>query len=431
MGSTRLDVKDFVTKYTPHELPFVPGRTLVHVAGGVFGRDELENLIEVTIGQHYTAGRWHSALESTLARWFGVPTCLLVNSGSSANLLAIAALMSPELGANRLRRGDEVVTAACGFPTTVAPLVQLGLTPVFVDVAPPNYNVTPEAIEAAVTPRTRAVVLAHTLGFPFDVRTIHEVCKRHGLYLVEDNCDAVGALVGGKLTGTFGDVATLSFYPAHHMTTGEGGALLTSNPRIAKAAASLRDWGRDCYCMPGHDNTCGKRFSQAHGTLPPGYDHKYVYSHLGFNLKMTEMQAAIGVAQAAKLQEFIRVRRENWNFYRENLAPLGEHTFTFSANPPETRPSPFGFLLTLREDAKLRRDDVVRALESRRIQTRALFAGNILRHPAMNGVPHRVAGDLAWSDTAMQRAFWVGVYPGVTPEQREYVVRSLFDICTE
>ena len=358
-----------------------------------------------------------------------------VNSGSSANLLAFTALTSPSLGERALKDGDEVITVAAGFPTTIAPILQSGLVPVFVDVELPGYNVDVGLLEQALSPRTGAVILAHTLGNPFDVDAVKAFCDRHGLWLVEDNCDAAGALWRGRKTATFGDLATLSFYPPHHMTTGEGGAVLTSDDTLMRAVESLRDWGRDCWCAPGKDNTCKKRFDWQLGDLPAGYDHKYAYSHVGYNLKMTDMQAAVGVAQLAKLDGFVEARRTNWAFFRRELADLGD-VFVLPEPTPGADPSWFGFLLTVREGAPFRRDDVVAQLEARKIQTRMLFAGNVVRQPAFVDLartahedgrppPFRVAGSLTNADAIMNRAFWVGVYPGLTEEMRGYVAGEI------
>lgn len=422
---------------------FEPGKTHIPATAPTYGPEEIANAIEAALEFRPAAGRWAARLEKALSDFFfgeGHGTARLTNSGSSANLLAVAALMSPELGGARLKPGDEVITVAAGFPTTIAPIVQLGLVPVFVDVTPPTYNVDATQLTRAVSERTRAVMLAHTLGFPFNVEAVGGFCQRNGLYLIEDNCDAVGAAFRLRSsgyfrnTGTFGDLATLSFYPAHHMTTGEGGAVLmrmspqdASDERLVKIVTSLRDWGRDCYCAPGRENTCGKRFAQQHGGLPFGYDHKYVYSHLGFNLKMTDMQAAIGCAQVAKLRDFIDARRRNWEFYRRELQLPG---LTLADASPHAHASPFGFLITV--DAltcKLSRDALVRALEAKRIGTRPLFAGNILRQPAMKNVKHVLPfGLLEETDRAMLNAFWIGVGPWLTEEMREYVVAAFHEV---
>jgi CDP-6-deoxy-D-xylo-4-hexulose-3-dehydrase len=417
------------------EREFVPGKSAVRYAGRVYGEDEMVNLVESALEFWLTGGRWHRRLEEGLADWYGVAHARLVNSGSSANLVALAALTSHLLGERRLRPGDEVITVAAGFPTTVAPAIQLGMVPVFVDVEMPGYNLDVSRLEAARSPRTRAVMVAHTLGNPFDLGAVTAFCRRHGLWLVEDNCDAAGSLYRGRKTGTFGDLATLSFYPPHHMTTGEGGAVLTGDDTLVRAVESIRDWGRDCWCAPGVDNTCKRRFEWQLGELPRGYDHKYVYSHLGYNLKMTDMQAAVGVAQLGRLAGFVAARRRNWDFYREALADLADVLLLPEATEG-AEPSWFGFMMTVREGAPFSRDEMVRHLESRKIQTRMLFAGNLVRQPAMTelarearatgrGQPWRVVGDLARTDTVMNRSLWVGVYPGLTAAMRDHVADEI------
>jgi CDP-6-deoxy-D-xylo-4-hexulose-3-dehydrase len=374
-------------------------------------------------------------MEKDLAAWYGLRSASLVNSGSSANLTAFSALTSHALGDRRIQPGDEVITAATGFPTTVAPILQQGAVPVFVDVTLPTYNADVSRLEAARSPRTKVVMMAHTLGNPFDLDAVTAFCRRHGLWLVEDNCDANGSLYRGRKTGTFGDLSTLSFYPAHHITTGEGGAVLCDDPRLETLVRSFRDWGRDCWCDSGKDNTCGKRFAWQLGDLPRGYDHKYIYGHVGFNLKLTEMQAAIGVAQLHRLGDFGTARRANWRFFREAWAPL-EEFFVLPEATAGSDPSWFGFTLTVREGAPFSRDDAVRALEAAKIQTRMLFAGNLVRQPALTRLaadaraagrpaPFRVVGDLTNADTVLTRSFWVGVYPGLTPAMRDHVADTL------
>ena len=427
MTTAREQIRDFVQQIRDFSArPFVPGKTLIPATAPSYDIEEVANAVTAALEFRPAAGHWASWLERHLAEYVGVPHCRLVNSGSSANMLALAALMSPRLGDARLQPGDEVITTACGFPTTISPITRFGLTPVFVDVERPNYNVKVAELEAAVSSKTRAIILAHTLGFPFDVGAVLGFCVSHDLYLIEDACDALGAEWYGHKVGPFGHLSTLSFYPAHHMTTGEGGAVLTPNPDLDRIVTSLRDWGRDCYCAPGRDNTCGKRFAQENlGELPAGYDHKYVYSELGFNLKLTDMQAAIGCAQLEKVDQFVEKRRENWEFYGENLAEL-EDILEFQAALPGSRPSPFGFLMTVREDAPFSRNELVAKLEAAKIQTRPLFAGNMLRQPAMAGVKHRVVNNfLPESDRAMNRAFWIGVHPGVSEEMRNYVVETI------
>lgn len=417
------------------EREFVPGVTPVRYAGRVYDDAEMVNLVESALEFWLTAGRWHRRLEADLARWYEVRHARLVNSGSSANLLSVAALTSQTLGDRRLRPGDEVITVAAGFPTTVTPLLQHGLVPVFVDVTLPTYNIDVALLEPALSPRTRAVALAHTLGNPFDLDAVTGFCRRHGLWLVEDNCDAAGSTWHGRKTGTFGDLATLSFYPPHHMTMGEGGAVLCNEDALGRVVESLRDWGRDCWCAPGVDNTCGKRFGWQLGDLPFGYDHKYIYSHLGYNLKVTDLQAAVGHAQLAKLDDFVAARRANWLFYREALADLEEELLLPEATAGAD-PSWFGFLLTVRAEAPFGRDAIVQYLESRKIQTRMLFAGNLVRQPALADLarerasagaapPFRVVGGLGTTDTIMARSFWLGVYPGLTEPMRSYVAAEI------
>ena len=412
-----------------------PSLSKVTPSGKVIGARELQLMVEASLDGWLTTGRFAEQFEREFAKFVGIREAILVNSGSSANLVAVAALTSHLLGDRRLRPGDEVITVAAGFPTTVTPIVQLGLVPVFVDVSLPTYNLDPSRLEEARSERTRAVVVAHTLGNPFDLGAVQAFCQRHGLFLVEDNCDAAGSRYGGKKTGTFGDLATLSFYPPHHMTTGEGGAVLTSDDTLQRAVESLRDWGRDCWCASGVDNTCKRRFEWQLGDLPRGYDHKYVYSHLGFNLKMTDLQAAVGHAQLGRLDGFVRARRENWAFYREALADLDDALVLPEATEG-AEPSWFGFLLTVREGAPFVRDDIVRHLEARKIQTRMLFAGNLVRQPAMTDLvrearaagrpaPFRVAGGLERTDVVMNRTFWFGVYPGLTAPMREYVAETM------
>jgi CDP-6-deoxy-D-xylo-4-hexulose-3-dehydrase len=405
---------------------FAPGQTAVPVAGRVFDADELVQLVDSSLDFWLTAGRFADQFERQFARYLGVRHSLLCNSGSSANLLAIAALTSESLGDRRLQPGDEVITAAAGFPTTVNPAIQHGLRPVFVDVELGTYNTTAERVEAAIGPRTRAIMLAHTLGNPFDLAGIGAIAKRHGLWLIEDNCDALGSTFAGRNTGTFGDLATFSFYPAHHLTMGEGGCVATQDSRLKVLVESFRDWGRACWCAPGKDNTCGKRFDWQLGELPEGYDHKYIYSHVGYNLKATDMQAAVGVAQLAKLPGFIADRRRNWQSLFERLRPWEEFLVLPQATA-NSNPSWFGFPITVRPEAPFCRLDLVRHLESRRIGTRQLFGGNLVRQPAYRNVPRRVVGELTNADTIMRRSFWIGVYPGLTEPMIDYMGESVAD----
>jgi len=405
------------------ERPFVPGESPVPVAGRVFDAADMCSLVDSSLDMWLTTGRFAAEFGSAFARYIGVRNATLVNSGSSANLLAVAALTSAELGERRLCPGDEVITVAAGFPTTVNPIIQNGLVPVFTDVQTPTYNIDATRLEEARSNRTRAVVVAHTLGNPFDVDAVTAFVKRHDLWLVEDCCDAIGATYQGKKAGTFGDLATASFYPAHHITTGEGGAVLSERPLLKTLVESFRDWGRDCWCEPGKDNTCGKRFEWQLGGLPRGYDHKYTYSHIGYNLKMTDMQAALGVTQLKKLPGFIEKRRANFRALREGLEGM-EEFFVLPEATPGSEPSWFGFPIAVRPGAPFSRNDVIGYLEARRIGTRLLFGGNLARQPAYASVPHRIVGPLTQTDFVMNNVFWVGVYPGITPAMLEYVVES-------
>jgi CDP-4-dehydro-6-deoxyglucose reductase, E1 len=402
------------------ERTFEPGDP-VPVAGRVFDAEELVLLVDAALDFWLTTGRYAALLERGLARFMGLRHAILTNSGSSANLLALSALTSPKLGERRLRPGDEVLTVAAGFPTTVNPILQNRLVPVFMDVDLRTGNVATEQLEAAVGERTRAVMMAHTLGNPFDLDAVVELCRRHRLWLIEDNCDALGSTYRGRLTGTFGDLSTLSMYPAHHITTGEGGCVFTDKGLLKVLVESFRDWGRDCWCEPGKENTCGKRFGWQLGDLPAGYDHKYTYSHIGYNLKMTDMQAAVGVAQLEKLPSFVSARRENWRRMREAFAPYEEYLI-LPEPTPNSEPSWFGFKLVVRKDAPFSRGEMVRYLEEHGVATRQVFAGNLLRQPAYTDIPHRVVGDLTNTDIVMERAFWVGLYPGITPEMIDHTV---------
>ncbi len=425
-GARREDVLALVRRYFRRHFvdrPFVAGETRVAYAGRVFDEEELVSLVDAALDFWLTTGRFADQLERQLAGLAGVRHALLCNSGSSANLLALAALTSPTLGERRLRPGDEVITAAAGFPTTVNPIFQNRLTPVFVDVELGTYNPSPEAVVAAVGPRTRAICLAHTLGNPFDLDALGEVARRHGLWLVEDTCDALGSTWHGRPVGSFGDLATLSFYPAHHITTGEGGCVLTSDPLLKRAVESFRDWGRDCWCEPGRDDTCGKRFGWQLGDLPAGYDHKYVFSHVGYNLKMTDLQAAIGAAQLAKLPRFVAARRSNWDALRGFFQDW-EEFFVLPRATEGSDPSWFGFLLTVREGAPFTRNELTGYLEERKIATRLLFGGNLTRQPAYRDLEYRCFGELSNSDAVLHRAFWLGVYPGLTTPMLDYVMEQ-------
>jgi CDP-6-deoxy-D-xylo-4-hexulose-3-dehydrase len=411
----------------PDKRPFVPGQSGIPYGGRVFDENELCNLVDSALEFWLTAGRYAGRFEADMAAYLGVKHCSLTNSGSSANLLAVAALTSPKLGADALKPGDEVITVAAGFPTTVTPILQHGLVPVFVDVTLPTYNVDVSMLESARSNKTRAVMLAHTLGNPFDVAAVKRFCDKHDLWLVEDNCDALGSTYKGKFTGTFGHIATQSFYPPHHMTMGEGGALFTNDPKLARVIESFRDWGRDCWCPPGVDNSCKKRHSQKFGELPSGYDHKYVFSHFGYNLKVTDMQAAVGCAQLKKLSKFTEARKKNFKALYEGLSKYADRLILPQATK-DADPSWFGFLMTVREDAGFTREQIVSHLEKQRIQTRMLFAGNLLRHPCFDAMRkskagYRVIGDLRNTDRIMNDTFWVGVYPGIDAARRKEMLR--------
>jgi CDP-6-deoxy-D-xylo-4-hexulose-3-dehydrase len=423
----REQILSLVAEYAAEAFPqraFHPGESAVPVSGKVFDADEMRMLVDSSLDFWLTTGRFAERFEREFARRIGIRECVLVNSGSSANLLAVSALTSPKLGDRRLQPGDEVITLAAGFPTTVNPILQNNLVPVFVDVVLGTYNVDVTQLEAALTARTRAIFIAHTLGNPFDLDAVTAFAKKHDLWLIEDCCDAVGATYRGRHVGTFGDLATTSFYPAHHITMGEGGSVLTEKPLLRTLLESFRDWGRDCWCAPGKDNTCGKRFDWQLGELPCGYDHKYTYSHIGYNLKMTDMQAAVGVAQLAKLDGFIEARRANFRALREGLAEI-EEFFVLPEATPESEPSWFGFPIAVRPGAPFNRNQIVAELESRRIATRLLFGGNLMRQPAYAGTACRAAVPLTNTDFIMDRVFWIGLFPGITPAMRAHVIDTL------
>ena len=410
---------------------FIPGTSRVNYAGRVFDENEMINLVDSALEFWLTYGNWSKDFENGIADYLGVRFALLVNSGSSANLLAFMTLTSSLLGERRIRRGDEVITVAAGFPTTIAPIVQYGAVPVFVDVELETANIDASCLEAALSPKTKAVMLAHTLGNPFNIRAVKAFCEKHNLWLVEDNCDALGSKYDGRFTGAWGDIGTSSFYPPHHMTMGEGGAVYTSNPLLKKIALSMRDWGRDCWCESGVDNTCGCRFTKQFGKLPVGYDHKYVYSHFGYNLKATDMQAAVGCAQLEKFPSFVEKRKENYARLYEGLKDVA--SIDIFRPYPESDPSWFGFLMTVKPDAGFMRNDLAQHLEAANIQTRNLFAGNILRHPCfeslVEGVDYRVAGDLTNTDIIMNSSLWIGLYPGMGEEKLDYMIQTIRDFC--
>lgn len=433
----RQQILDLTRQYCEASLAgrpaFEPGDRVAY-GGRVYDGDDMTALVDSALDFWLTAGRYVDRFEKEFAEYLGIQHCITVNSGSSANLLAFMALTSPLLGDRRIRRGDEVITVAAGFPTTVAPIVQYGAIPVFIDVAIPQYNIDCSRLDAALSDRTRAVMVAHTLGNPFDLRAVKAFCDRNGLWLIEDNCDALGSrydMGNGKMrfTGTIGDIGTSSFYPPHHMTMGEGGAVYTNNPLLHRILLSMRDWGRDCWCPPGRDNTCRHRFDRQYGRLPLGYDHKYVYSHFGYNLKITEMQAAVGCEQLRKLPSFTACRKENYAALRAGLSPV-EDCLVLPEPAPHADPSWFGFLITVRQDAPFRRDDLVRHLEESNIQTRMLFAGNITKHPAFDDLltqegTFRIAGGLEQTDRIMNDTFWIGVYPGMDEARIQYMCERI------
>lgn len=420
-------IMELVSEYvrSKPEERFIPGKSWVRYAGRVFDENEYLTLTDAVLDGWITAGRFSEEFEFQLAKFLGVYSALLVNSGSSANLVAFSSLTSPSLGGKRINRDDEVITVAAGFPTTVNPIVQNGAIPVFVDIEEGTYNINVDQIGEAITHRTKAIMIAHTLGNPFDVARISRIAKDNDLYLIEDNCDALGSRFGGKLTGTFGDLSTLSFYPAHHITMGEGGAVSTSNPKLERIARSFRDWGRDCYCETGASDSCGMRFTQKFGELPLGYDHKYVYSHIGYNLKATDLQAAIGVAQLKKIDSFIKTRKSNFRYLYERLKQY-DYAFVLPRSLQESDPSWFAFPLMVRQTSGLNRNEVTSFLENNKIMTRTLFAGDLTKHPAYMGVKKRIVSDLVVTERVMNDAFFIGVYPGITQEMLEYI-GNIFD----
>lgn len=417
------DVRSAFQDQTPKA--FIPGETAVPVSGKVLDADDYVALVESSLDGWLTAGRFHEEFERGLAKYVGVRNALFVNSGSSANLVALSGLTSPKLGKRALRPGDEVITVAAGFPTTVNPIIQNGMIPVFVDVEIGTYDAIIDQIREAISPKTRAIMMAHTLGNPFDVAAIKAICKERDLWLIEDSCDALGSTYDGKRTGSFGDTATVSFYPAHHITTGEGGAVFVNSPLVKKQVESFRDWGRDCYCATGHDNTCHKRFEWQLGDLPAGYDHKYIYGHIGYNLKATDMQAALGVSQLKKLDRFVAVRKANFSYLKNALSDVQD--FIMPEATVNSDPSWFGFPITIRPESNIDRTSLLRYLDDKKIGTRLLFAGNLLKQPAYRNIEHRVIGDLKNSDLVMTNTFWLGVYPGLTDEMLNYVSEVVHD----
>ena len=425
--SLRQDIAALVKEYAVlqyAEKEFVPGTSVVPPSGKVMGETELQYMIEASLDGWLTTGRFNDRFEKELAEFIGIKHLISVNSGSSANLVAFATLTSPKLGKRAIQKGDEVIAVAAGFPTTVNPIVQYGAIPVFVDVDLNTHNVDADLIEAAISPKTKAVMLAHTLGNPFNLAKVKAICETYNLWLVEDCCDALGAKFDGKMVGTWGDIATLSFYPAHHITMGEGGAVFTNNSQLISIAESFRDWGRDCYCKPGCDNTCGTRFNQQLGSLPQGYDHKYTYSHLGYNLKISDMQAACGVAQLQRAPEFIKKRNENFEYLKNRLSTLAAF-IEFTEATENSTPSWFGFPITVKESSGVSRVDLTKYLDQNKIGTRLLFAGNLTRQPYFENIEYRISGELTNTDITMNSTLWLGVFPALGKEQLDFIAEKL------
>jgi CDP-6-deoxy-D-xylo-4-hexulose-3-dehydrase len=419
-----LDLVDSYSNINFKEKEFIPGVSDVPVSGKVIGTSELKNMVEASLDGWLTTGRFNQKFEEGLANFLGVKCLLTVNSGSSANLIAFSTLTSHKLKERALQKGDEVISVAAGFPTTVNPIIQFGAIPVFIDVKFPTYNIDENLVEEAITEKTKAIMLAHTLGNPFNVKKIKDICEKYNLWLIEDSCDALGSKFDGKNIGTFGDLATLSFYPAHHITMGEGGAVFTNSKKLERIAESFRDWGRDCYCEPGKDNTCNKRFGWKLGDLPFGYDHKYTYSHIGYNMKITDMQAACGLAQLDRLEGFIKKRKENFNFLYNNLKNLEE--FLILPEPEKnSEPSWFGFPITLKKNNQYNRNDLIKYLNDNKIGTRLLFSGNLIKQPYMKNMNFKVHGNLKNTDLIMENTFWIGLYPGLSHEHLEYSINKI------
>jgi CDP-6-deoxy-D-xylo-4-hexulose-3-dehydrase len=425
--SLRKDIAALVKEYAALqyvEKEFVPGTSVVPPSGKVMGETELQYMVEASLDGWLTTGRFNDQFEKELAEFIGIKHLISVNSGSSANLVAFATLTSPKLGKRAIQKGDEIIAVAAGFPTTVNPIVQYGAIPVFVDVDLKTHNIDADLIEAAISPKTKAIMLAHTLGNPFNLAKVKAICEKYNLWLVEDCCDALGAKFDGKMVGTWGDIATLSFYPAHHITMGEGGAVFTNNSQLISIAESFRDWGRDCYCKPGCDNTCGTRFNQQLGSLPQGYDHKYTYSHLGYNLKISDMQAACGVAQLKRAPEFIKKRNENFEYLKNRLSTLTDF-IEFTEATQNSTPSWFGFPITVKESSGVSRVDLTKYLDQNKIGTRLLFAGNLTRQPYFENVEYRISGELTNTDITMNSTLWLGVFPALGVVQLDFIAEKL------
>jgi CDP-6-deoxy-D-xylo-4-hexulose-3-dehydrase len=428
----RQQILDDVRAYAEQKLQpqeFIPGETVVPVSGKVLDPNDFAALVDASLDGWLTAGRFHKEFEENLAAYVGAKSAMFVNSGSSANLVALSGLTSPKLGKRALKPGDEVISVAAGFPTTVNPIIQNGLRPVLVDIELGTYDAISDRLREAVSSKTKAIMMAHTLGNPFDLDTVRELCKEHGLWLIEDSCDSLGSTYDGQRTGSFGDTATVSFYPAHHITTGEGGAVFVKSPLVRKQVESFRDWGRDCYCETGCDNTCLKRFEWQLGDLPVGYDHKYIYSHIGYNLKATDMQAALGVSQLSKIDRFVQARKDNFDYLSAKLA--GVEGLILPRATPKSEPSWFGFPITLDPSHPVSRQALLQFLDSRKIGTRLLFAGNLTKQPAYRNVDFKIIGDLTNTDIAMNRTFWVGTYPGLTTPMLDYIAESITEFVTE
>jgi CDP-4-dehydro-6-deoxyglucose reductase, E1 len=419
-----LDLVDNYSEINFKNIEFIPGVSEVPVSGKVIGNLELKNMVEASLDGWLTTGRFNEQFEKKLASFLGIKCLLTVNSGSSANLIAFSTLTSPKLKERAIQKGDEVISVAAGFPTTVNPIIQFGAIPVFIDVKIPTYNIDEHIVEEAITKKTKAIMLAHTLGNPFNVKRIKEICNKYNLWLIEDSCDALGTKYNGQNVGTFGDLATLSFYPAHHITMGEGGAIFTNSKKLERIAESFRDWGRDCYCEPGKDNTCNKRFGWQLGNLPFGYDHKYTYSHLGYNMKITDMQAACGLAQLESLEKFIKKRKENFNFLYENLKDLEDFLILPEAEE-NSDPSWFGFPLSLKESDKYNRNDLVQNLNKNKIRTRLLFSGNLTKQPFMKNVNYKIHKSLDNTNFIMNNTFWIGLYPALQKDHLNYVTTNI------